>query len=142
MIIRSEKSNKNDIFRYYYFYRKKLSITSKLKKNIVWDFLKKKLLKKMRLLLCHRLHTWIHTYPHILSLFFKSGFLSSWCLKMCLYAKKSKFHLSQWFLYMAIRAGFDLILKIFEKLYFIAGILSFWSKFWRKKVSFGAAQIC
>ena len=57
-----------------------------IKKKIPRDFFVKKILKKK----LGQIHT--HTQTH-------TGFLASWGLKTCLYAKKSKFHLSQWFLY-------------------------------------------
>ena len=85
-----------------------------IKKKVPLDFLEKKLWKKklglnsIMVVKYHRLHTDTHTHTHTHTrtrtrtrthtqtqththiLFFKTGFLASWGLKTCLYAKKSK----------------------------------------------------
>ena len=76
------------------------------KKKTPQDFLVKKMLKKKlglditKLRKYRRLHTYIHTYirtythRNTYKLFLKTGFLVSWGLKTCLYAKNSKIKIS------------------------------------------------
>ena len=74
------------------------------KKKVPRDFLEKKILKKKLGLNTtmhrkyRRLHTYVRTYirthTHTYRLFLKTGFLASWGLKTCLYAKKSKIKIS------------------------------------------------
>ena len=123
-MIRFEISSKNQILRYQYFHRNKCGITSKLKiKSTQRFFCETNFEKKIRSQYHYasklspvthtdththtQTHTDTHTHTHARArthththkLILKTGFLASLGLKMCLYAKKSKFHLSQWFLY-------------------------------------------
>ena len=108
LIVRLQISSKNHIFKYKYFRVNKLGITSKLKKKRSTSrfFGEKNFEKKIRSLY-HKaseisavtyVYTYIRTYvrtpTHTYRLFLKTGFLASWGLKTCLYAKKSKIKIS------------------------------------------------